>query len=181
MSAPTPEILLYRFASTVLGELLLAASEHGIRAVWLGDRQADLLSELQARFPEARLQPDIGTLTEWTRRLASHVDSDTPLPELPLDLRGTPFQQRTWQALRAIPAGRTCSYAELARQLNSHARAVAGACARNPVALLVPCHRVVGSDRRLTGYRWGLARKAALLAREGRASTGETGAALPVG
>ena len=120
----------------------------------------------------ATLQRDQAGLGNWLQAIIGQLEEPQRAAQLPLDLRGTAFQQRVWQALQQIPAGQTRRYGELAASLGSHARAVARACASNPVGLLVPCHRVVGSQNALTGYRWGLARKAALLEREGQGESG---------
>ncbi len=118
------------------------------------------------------MQRDQEGLGEWLQAIVSQLEEPQRAAQLPLDLRGTAFQQRVWQALQQIPAGETRRYGEVAATLGSHARAVARACASNPVGLLVPCHRVVGSHQALTGYRWGLERKAALLEREAQGDSG---------
>jgi AraC family transcriptional regulator of adaptative response/methylated-DNA-[protein]-cysteine methyltransferase len=161
----------YALSVCSLGALLVATSERGVCAIQLGDAPQALLEELKARFPKATLRhADAGfeALLEAVIRLieAPHTGCN-----LPLDLRGTVFQQRVWQALRAIPAGSAVSYAEIARRVGQpkSSRAVAQACAANPVAVAVPCHRVVRGSGELAGYRWGVARKRALLEREARA------------
>lgn len=152
-----------------LGAILVAATAQGLCALLLGRDAAELLQELQRRFPRAQL---IGADAAFERLVGSVIGLvEHPGPEslaLPLDLRGTAFQHRVWDALRRVPPGETLSYAELARRVGSPrgARAVARAVASNPVAIVVPCHRVVRSDGSSGGYRWGLARKRALLARE---------------
>ena len=123
-------------------------------------------------FAAADLRRDQAGLGDWLQAIVSQLEEPQRATQLPLDLRGTAFQQRVWQALQQIPAGETRRYGELAATLGSHARAVARACASNPIGLLVPCHRVVGSQNALTGYRWGLARKARLLDREGQGESG---------
>lgn len=159
-----------RFAigQCALGALLVAASPRGVCAIALGDDPGRLAGDLQARFPHARLigaDPDFEALVA---QVVGFVEAPQTGLDLPLDIRGTAFQQRVWQALRAIPAGTTLSYAELARRLGvpTAIRAVAGACAANTLAVAIPCHRVVRSDGSLAGYRWGVARKRALLDRE---------------
>jgi AraC family transcriptional regulator of adaptative response/methylated-DNA-[protein]-cysteine methyltransferase len=154
-------------ALPALGKMLVAATERGICAVLLGDTAESLLSELGVRFPAAALYEDF-SLQAQCRLLAHCCDESFDASSLPLDLRGTAFQARVWTALQAIPRGETRSYAQLAATIGSPsaARAVASACARNPVALAVPCHRVIGSDGKLAGYRWGLERKQALLSSE---------------
>ncbi|MFC3607800.1 methylated-DNA--[protein]-cysteine S-methyltransferase [Stutzerimonas tarimensis] len=158
-------ILRYTLSSCPLGRLLLAAGDDGIRALLLGDGDQLLLTDLATRFPGEPLVQDDAGLAGWLEQVLTTFSTLSPVT-LPLAPSGTPFQQRVWRALRDIPPGETRRYGELAGTLGSHARAVASACARNPIALLVPCHRVVGRDDRLTGYRWGLERKAALLALE---------------
>ena len=151
-----------------LGVLLVAGTELGVCAVMLGDARAPLLEELRREFPWAALAPGGAQLEVWAGSVGELAAGRGSIGEVPLDVRGSRFQRRVWEALRRIPRGQTRSYGELARQLGAPrgARAVARACATNPVALAVPCHRVVGSDGRLRGYRWGTGRKQALLDRE---------------
>lgn len=151
-----------------LGAILVASTEQGICAILIDDDPDVLLRDLQDRFPKAEL---IGAEPEY-EQVVSRVVGMVERPEigldLPLDVRGTAFQQRVWQVLREIPAGRTVSYAELAALVGvpKGARAVAGACAANALAVAIPCHRVVRNDGSISGYRWGVDRKAALLDRE---------------
>ena len=154
-----------------LGWLLVAASERGICRVGLGDDASALEERLRAEFPAAEVAADRGKLKAWVTRIVAHLGGRAPHLDLPLDVRATAFQRRVWEALRKIPYGHTRSYSAVARALGAPgaARAVARACATNPVALLVPCHRVVCEDGRLGGYRWGAERKRALLEREGGA------------
>ncbi|MFP5340168.1 MAG: methylated-DNA--[protein]-cysteine S-methyltransferase, partial [Gammaproteobacteria bacterium] len=166
------ETLRYALAPCPLGLLLIAASDKGLCALLFGDDEAALEQELRSRFAAATLQRDQAGLGSWLQAIVGQLEEPQRAAQLPLDLRGTAFQQRVWQALQQIPAGQTRRYGELAASLGSHARAVARACASNPVGLLVPCHRVVGNQNALTGYRWGLARKAALLEREGQGESG---------
>ncbi|WP_395764411.1 bifunctional DNA-binding transcriptional regulator/O6-methylguanine-DNA methyltransferase Ada [Stutzerimonas balearica] len=165
------EQLRYAIAACPLGLLLIAASERGICALLFGDSEEALEQELRLRFAAAELRRDQPGLGDWLQAVVAQLEEPARAAHLPLDLRGTAFQRRVWQALQAIPPGQTRRYAELAEALGSHARAVARACASNPVGLLVPCHRVVGAGQALTGYRWGLARKAALLASESSSTT----------
>jgi AraC family transcriptional regulator of adaptative response/methylated-DNA-[protein]-cysteine methyltransferase len=159
-----------RFAigQSALGAVLVARSERGVCAILLGDDPEELLRDLERRFPKATL---IGGDADF-ERLVAMVVGFVEAPELgldlPLDIRGTAFQQRVWQALRQIPAGATVSYAEIARRIGApgSVRAVAGACAANALAVAIPCHRVVRTDGGLSGYRWGIERKRALLERE---------------
>ena len=157
------ELLRYSSAPCPLGQLLLARSSKGICALLFGDDPAALLAELQQRFAAAELRADEHGLGEELRQVLAQLSEPQRAAHLPLDIRGTAFQQQVWRALQQIPLGQTRNYAELAAQLGSHPRAVARACASNPLGLLVPCHRVIASNGSLSGYRWGLARKAALL------------------
>jgi AraC family transcriptional regulator of adaptative response/methylated-DNA-[protein]-cysteine methyltransferase len=158
----------YTVAPCPLGWLLVAATEKGICAVTLGDDAQTLAIELAAEFPEAVLEDNDLSLKEQVAALIAHLQGTLPHPELPLDVRGTAFQKRVWAELRRIPYGQTVSYAELANRIQqpSATRAVARACATNPVALVNPCHRVIRQNGELSGYRWGIERKQALLARE---------------
>ena len=152
-----------------LGSILVAATARGICAVFLGDDPGDLVRELERRFPRADLVGADAGFERWVSRVVGLVESPAPDSDLPLDIRGTAFQERVWRALRKIPIGSTATYAEIARRIGAprSVRAVAGACAANPVAIAVPCHRVVRKDGSLSGYRWGVERKRALLRREG--------------
>jgi AraC family transcriptional regulator of adaptative response/methylated-DNA-[protein]-cysteine methyltransferase len=154
-----------------LGSILVACSERGVCAISIGDDPRALVRELQDRFPNARLIGGDGAFEQLVARVVGFVEAPRLGLDLPLDVRGTAFQQRVWQALRDIPAGRTVSYAELARRLGmpKSVRAVAQACGANALAVAIPCHRVVRSDGAPSGYRWGLERKRALLEREGQA------------
>jgi AraC family transcriptional regulator of adaptative response/methylated-DNA-[protein]-cysteine methyltransferase len=152
-----------------LGAILVAASAKGICAIFLSDDHDALVRSLQDRFPRASLIPADAGFDRWVSRVVAFVDAPRLGLDLPLDIQGTAFQQRVWQALRAIPAGSTASYAEIARKVGAprSARAVAQACAANSLAVAIPCHRVVAGDGGLSGYRWGVERKRALLEREG--------------
>lgn len=160
------EALRYAITPCALGQLLLAASPRGVCALLLGNDEEALLKELSQRFAGATHQRDQAGLGAWLEQASGQIAEPRRAAQLPLDIRGTAFQQRVWQALQQIPSGQTRSYTELARQLDSHPRAVARACASNPLGLLIPCHRVVASDGGLSGYRWGIERKQALLAQE---------------
>jgi AraC family transcriptional regulator of adaptative response/methylated-DNA-[protein]-cysteine methyltransferase len=153
-----------------LGTLLVASSKKGIAAILLGGEPDKLVRELQDRFPKARL---IGADREYealVARVVGFIEAPGQGLDLPLDIRGTAFQQRVWRALQDIPVGRTVSYTELARRIGSPkaVRAVAGACAANNIAVAIPCHRVVRNDGSLSGYAWGVERKRALIAKEAR-------------
>jgi AraC family transcriptional regulator of adaptative response/methylated-DNA-[protein]-cysteine methyltransferase len=154
-----------------LGAILVAASEHGLCAILLGDDPELLLRDLQDRFAKARLIGGDAGFERWVAEVVGFVEAPGIGLALPLDIRGTAFQQRVWQALREIPAGQTASYSEIARRIGQPqaVRAVAGACAANALAVAIPCHRVVRTDGSLSGYRWGVARKRALLESEGGA------------
>ncbi len=151
-----------------LGAILVARSQVGICAILLGDDPDALTRELQDRFPQARLVGGDATFEAWVARVVGFVEAPAIGLDLPLDIRGTAFQQRVWQALQAIPPGETASYAEIARRIGAPAatRAVAQACGANTLAVAIPCHRVVRRDGGLSGYRWGVERKRALLVRE---------------
>ncbi len=158
----------FAVADTSLGALLVAESDKGICAVALGDDPDTLVRDLQDRFPKARLIGDDDVFQRRVAEVVGLVEHPGRGVELPLDIRGTAFQQKVWAALRRIPAGQTLSYAELAERIGDPkaVRAVAGACAANSLALLVPCHRIVRTDGALSGYRWGTERKRVLLQRE---------------
>jgi len=162
--------IAYVTVSTSLGRLLVAATERGVCRVMLGDTAATLEADLLAEFPAARVVQDrSGKLHGWVTSILAYLDGREPDLDLPLDIRATAFQRRVWQELQKIPFGTTLSYGELARRIGQPraTRAVARACATNPAALVIPCHRVVREDGELGGYRWGVERKRALLAREG--------------
>lgn len=157
----------YAIAPCPLGRILIAATTRGLCSVILGDSDAYLLRELRAQFPAAEIAADASLNAMLAQVLTQFTDHPAAL-DLPLDLRATAFQMRVWEALRRIPRGETRSYAQLARSLGQPAavRAVARACATNPVAVVIPCHRVIGSNGKTTGYRWGMERKDQLLALE---------------
>ncbi|MBS1135811.1 MAG: ada [Burkholderiaceae bacterium] len=151
-----------------MGSILVAASDRGVCAILLGDDPDLLLRDLQDRFSRAELVGGDSDFEHLVARVVALVEAPSRGLDLPLDVRGTAFQQRVWQALRAVPAGRTASYAEIARTIGAPTavRAVAHAVASNPLAVAIPCHRIVRSDGALAGYRWGVERKRALLDRE---------------
>ncbi len=164
--AQTP--IRFAIGECSLGSILVAASERGVCAILLGDDPDALARSLQDRFPKAELRGGEAEFEALVARVIGFVEAPALGLDLPLDIRGTAFQQRVWQALRAIPAGETASYAEIAARIGAPraTRAVAGACAANALAVAIPCHRVVRSDGALSGYRWGVERKRALLERE---------------
>jgi AraC family transcriptional regulator of adaptative response/methylated-DNA-[protein]-cysteine methyltransferase len=162
------QTLRYAIAESSLGLTLVAASEKGVCAIFFGDDRPALRRDLERQFPQARLIEGDGSFAELTAKVVAFVDDPAKELDLPLDVRGTAFQHRVWDALRRIPAGSTASYAEVARGIGAPkaVRAVARACATNAIAVAIPCHRVVGSDGSLTGYRGGIERKRKLLAKE---------------
>lgn len=151
-----------------LGWLLLAATEHGICSLKLGDKADELEELLRQEFTTADLERDEAALHDLLTPVLAYLEGRCTLPVLPLDVRATQFQGEVWQALQRIPCGQTRTYGQVAAAIGRPhaARAVARACATNPVALLIPCHRVVREDGELGGYRWGVQRKAALLHHE---------------
>ena len=158
----------FALAQCSLGAILVARSTRGVCAIALGDDPAVLLRELQDRFPRAELVGGDAPFEQLVARVIGLVEAPNAGLDLPLDIRGTAFQQRVWDALRRIPAGQTATYAQVARAIGAPTavRAVARACAGNQLAVAIPCHRVVRSDGGISGYRWGVARKRALLERE---------------
>jgi AraC family transcriptional regulator, regulatory protein of adaptative response / methylated-DNA-[protein]-cysteine methyltransferase len=151
-----------------LGSILVAATERGVCSILLGDDPEELVRDVQDRFATAELVAGDRGFDEMVARVVGFIEAPGVGLDLPLDVRGTAFQLRVWQALRSIPAGSTLSYTEIARRIGvpHAARAVAQACASNPIAVAIPCHRVVRQDGALSGYRWGIERKRALLERE---------------
>ncbi|MEO5818450.1 MAG: methylated-DNA--[protein]-cysteine S-methyltransferase [Gemmatimonadaceae bacterium] len=159
----------YTAVATTLGLLLVAVTERGVCSVSLGDDEASLVAALREEFPGAELERSTDANDRLVDAVVAHVEGRTSAEDLPLDVRATSFQWQVWRALQRIPEGATRSYRAVAEELGrpTAARAVARACASNRIAVLIPCHRVVRGDGGLGGYRWGIARKAALLAREG--------------
>src|SRR5262249_10123841 len=151
-----------------LGSILVAQSDKGICAILLGDDPDALVRDLEERFPNANLVGGDAGFEAKVAAVIGFVEARAIGLDLPLDMRGTAFQRRVWQALRDIPAGTTASYAEIAERIGAPkaARAVAQACAANRLAVAIPCHRVIRRDGDLAGYRWGIERKRALLAKE---------------
>lgn len=160
--------LHFAIGQSALGAVLVAASAKGIAAILLGDDPKTLVHDLETRFPNANLIGGDRDFEDIVAKVVALVETPALGLNLPLDIRGTAFQHRVWQALRQIPPGTTVSYTELAERIGnpSAVRAVASACAANAIAIAVPCHRVVRSDGALSGYRWGIERKRALLERE---------------
>jgi AraC family transcriptional regulator, regulatory protein of adaptative response / methylated-DNA-[protein]-cysteine methyltransferase len=158
----------YTTVASPLGQLLVAVTERGVCAVRMTDSDAELEKDLRAEFPAATIRRDDSALRGPVRKVLNHLTNKEPQLDLPLDIRATAFQRQVWEKLRAIPYGQTVSYGEVAKALGKPGavRAVGRACATNPVALVIPCHRVVREDRSLGGYRWGLERKQKLLQHE---------------
>ena len=165
------ETIRIAHADSALGPILVGATEKGVCFIGFAETRDALEGDLRARFPKAHVLPAEEALAGTVREVVGFIAEPAEALRLPLDLRGTAFQRQVWEALQRIPLGETRTYAGLAEAIGNPAavRAVARACARNPVSLAVPCHRVVGKDGDLTGYRWGVPRKAALLAGEAKA------------
>ncbi|KMW45432.1 methylated-DNA--[protein]-cysteine S-methyltransferase [Ralstonia insidiosa] len=165
----TPTTLHYAIGTSTLSQVLVAAaSDRGICALLLGDQADALRAELAAAFPNAVLMRDDAALSAQLAQAIALADAPSGHFDGALDIGGTPFQRRVWQALCDIPAGNTTTYTEIAQRIGQPGavRAVASACAANVLAIAIPCHRVVRTDGGLAGYRWGIARKRALLAME---------------
>jgi len=158
----------YTIAKSPVGKVLVAATERGVSAVYLGDAENTMVAELHEEYPRAEIAPATDSFRRWVREIVQRIEGKQPGLELPLDIQATAFQRRVWRELQRIPRGRTRSYSQVARSLGQPkaVRAVARACATNPVSVVVPCHRVIREDGALAGYRWGLSRKEQLLAQE---------------
>ena len=158
----------YTIVDSTLGRLIVAVTERGVCAVRLADNDAELEKDLREEFPQAQIERADAALREPVQKILNHLDNNEPRLDLPLDIRATAFQRQVWEKLRAIPYGQTVSYGDVAKALGKPGavRAVGRACATNPVALVIPCHRVVREDSSLGGYRWGLERKKKLLEHE---------------
>jgi AraC family transcriptional regulator of adaptative response/methylated-DNA-[protein]-cysteine methyltransferase len=163
----------YSIVDSSLGRLLVGATERGVCAISLCDSDDALEAALRDEYPAAELWRSDNSFREWVSALLKHLSGEQPHLELPLDIQATAFQWRVWEALRAIPYGETRSYSEIAEAIGSPkaARAVARACATNPTAVVIPCHRVVREDGGLGGYRWGIGRKETLLKQERQVSS----------
>jgi AraC family transcriptional regulator of adaptative response/methylated-DNA-[protein]-cysteine methyltransferase len=158
----------YTIVPSALGRMLIAGTSRGVCSVLFGDSNAKLTAELQRRFRTDDIRRDDRRLGRWAGAVAGYVSGKRSKASVPLDVRGTAFQRRVWSALRRIKAGQTASYRQVARTIGrpTAMRAVAQACAANPIAVIVPCHRVIAHDGSLGGFRWGLRRKRQLLRRE---------------
>jgi AraC family transcriptional regulator, regulatory protein of adaptative response / methylated-DNA-[protein]-cysteine methyltransferase len=158
----------YSIAKSPLGKVLVAVTERGVSAVYLGDIEGKLIAELRDEYPRAEIAPAAHSYQRWVREIVQRIEGKAVHMELPLDVQATAFQRRVWQELQRIPRGATRTYSQVARALGQPkaVRAVARACATNPVSIVVPCHRVIREDGNLAGYRWGLSRKEQLLKQE---------------
>lgn len=160
----------YSTITSPIGEVLVAATEHGVCAVKIGDSASSLVRDLRREYPAASIEAESRPRHEWVKAIAGHLRGDPQALDLPIDVKATVFQWKVWRALQRIPYGETRQYAEVAKSIGNPAavRAVARACATNPVALVVPCHRVTPKGGGVGGYRWGVQRKAKLLTAESR-------------
>jgi AraC family transcriptional regulator, regulatory protein of adaptative response / methylated-DNA-[protein]-cysteine methyltransferase len=158
----------YTVANTTLGKVLVAATQRGVSAVYLGENEKTLVEELRKEYAKAEIVRAGEGNESWLKEIVHRVEGNAPSMELPLDVHATAFQRRVWQELQKIPRGTTRTYTQVAKSLGKpqSVRAVARACATNPVSIVVPCHRVIRTDGTLAGYRWGLSRKEKLLERE---------------
>jgi AraC family transcriptional regulator of adaptative response/methylated-DNA-[protein]-cysteine methyltransferase len=175
----------YTIENSPLGRLLVAATDRGISALYLGDSNAALEAALRKEYPQAEISDDRnGTdhLRGWVRKVLNHLRGQEPSLDLPTDVQATAFQRRVWEELRRIPYGTTRTYTQIARALGKPKaiRAVARACATNPVSVVVPCHRVVRQDGELAGYRWGIARKRKLIDHEAAVVETEKGREIKI-
>lgn len=163
-------VMHFVIAESSLGAVLIAQSPRGVCAILMGDDPEALVRDLQDRFPKAELIGGDAGFEALVAKVVGFIEAPALGLDLPLDIRGTAFQQRVWQALREVPAGSTASYTEIAERIGApkSVRAVAQACAANALALAIPCHRVVRNDGGLSGYRWGVERKRELLDREAK-------------
>jgi AraC family transcriptional regulator of adaptative response/methylated-DNA-[protein]-cysteine methyltransferase len=170
------EVITFAVAQSSLGAVLVASSDKGVAAISLGDDPDLLVRELQDRFANAQLVGGDADYEKLVATVLGFIEEPARGLQLPLDVRGTAFQQRVWRALRDLPVGATATYSSIAECIGAPkaVRAVAGACAANSLAVAIPCHRVIRNDGALSGYRWGVERKRALLQRES-ADAGRTG------
>ena len=164
----------YTIADSSMGRLLVAVTERGVCALRMADSDAELEKDLQEEFPHAQIKRDDSALHESVQKILNHLEKNEPRLDLPLDVKATAFQRQVWEQLRSIPYGQTVSYGDVAKAIGKPraVRAVGRACATNPVALVIPCHRVVREDKSEGGYRWGLDRKKKLLEHERRVQKG---------
>jgi AraC family transcriptional regulator of adaptative response/methylated-DNA-[protein]-cysteine methyltransferase len=161
------EVFFHATGECAIGKVLVARSVNGVCAILLGDNGAQLEADLAARFPNVTLVANEAMVRGDLTKVIQFVEDPAVGLKLPLDMRGTPIQRRVWEKMRAIPVGKTVSYLELGRWIGPlAARVVANACAANPIALAIPCHRVIRADGDLAGFRWGIERKRELIRRE---------------
>lgn len=160
--------ITYTIAPCTLGQVLVAGTDRGVSAVYLGDRDSDLVASLRNEYPNASIERDAKAHSKWVGEIVRNIAGTNPELNLPTDVVATAFQRRVWEALRAIPSGATRTYTQVASAIGrpKSVRAVARACATNPTSIVVPCHRVVRTDGTLAGYRWGVERKKKLIERE---------------
>ncbi len=160
--------IAYTITDSTIGRILIGATHRGVSAVYFGDEEKKLVHELRQEYPQAEISPGGQPFSAWVQAIVRHLEGKQPRLDLPLDVQATAFQRRVWQELQRIPYGNTRTYGQIARALGSPraVRAVARACATNPVSVVVPCHRVIRGDGKLAGYRWGLEKKEKLLAGE---------------
>jgi AraC family transcriptional regulator of adaptative response/methylated-DNA-[protein]-cysteine methyltransferase len=165
--------IAYTIAPCALGRVLVAATRRGVSAVYLGNKDAPLERALQEEYPRAEIRRDSEALGGFVNKIVDHLQGAQRKLDLPIDVEATAFQRRVWEELKKIPYGATRSYSAVARAIGrpKAVRAVARACATNPVSIVVPCHRVVREDGQMAGYRWGMAKKTALLAQERKRSS----------
>lgn len=158
----------YTLANCTLGKVLVAATDRGVSAIYLGDQENALISELKSEYPRAEIAQAHNGRRDWVKEIVERIAGKAPRAEVPTDLQATAFQRRVWRELQRIPQGKTRTYSQVARAIGqpNAIRAVARACATNPVSIVVPCHRVIRGDGNLAGYRWGLSRKEKLLRQE---------------
>jgi AraC family transcriptional regulator of adaptative response/methylated-DNA-[protein]-cysteine methyltransferase len=161
-------MIAYSMIDSPIGQVLVAATNEGVCSVKIGDSESSLVRQLRGEFPAAAIAASQKPKSEWVKAIAKHLRGDSPALDLPIDVQATAFQWKVWRALQRIPYGETRAYGEVAKSIGKPkaVRAVASACANNPVAIVVPCHRVVPATGGTGRYRWGLERKAKLLERE---------------
>lgn len=166
------EPIEFSIVNTAFAAILLARNTRGVCAILLGDTPAELYTDLQQRFPKAQLNRNDQALQSWLTQVTDFLTAPLTPMDFPLDIQGSDFQKSVWAVLQKIPVGKTLSYTEVAERLHKPkaVRAVANACAANPLALVIPCHRILRADGGISGYRWGVERKQALLAKESAAA-----------
>src|ERR1700754_3006035 len=174
LATSTADVLFYATGGCAFGTVLIARSIKGVCAILLGDDARELEDDLAKRFPHSTFVPNEAMIRDDLAKVARYADKPSEGLDLTLDMRGTPIERRVWNAIRSIPLGKTKSYMQVARLINAayplvSARIVASACAANPLALVIPCHRVIRADGELAGYCWGLERKRELLEKEANA------------